>query len=166
MGKAKEQEISENDSDKVKMLNDHINQLLQEIEQLGSEGKVEEAQGVNKLLDQLREEREQSKLNTGQAGQEKQMEVCEVCGAFLIVGDVQARVDDHLHGKQHVGYAKIRNTLEAMKSRPWLNKKTEGETGEREEREKDRSDKDRDKEREKTRERGRDRDERERGDRD
>lgn len=38
------------------------------------------------------------------ASQEKQMEVCEVCGAFLIVGDAQQRIDDHLTGKQHLGY--------------------------------------------------------------
>ena len=38
------------------------------------------------------------------AAQEKQMEVCPVCGAFLIVGDAQQRIDDHLSGKQHVGY--------------------------------------------------------------
>lgn len=37
------------------------------------------------------------------AAQEKQMEVCEVCGAFLIVGDAQQRIDDHLMGKQHMG---------------------------------------------------------------
>lgn len=43
------------------------------------------------------------------------MEVCEVCGAFLIVGDAQARVDDHLQGKQHVGYAKIKSTIEDLK---------------------------------------------------
>ena len=46
--------------------------------------------------------------------QEKQMEVCEVCGAFLIVGDAQQRIDDHLMGKQHVGYARLRATLEEM----------------------------------------------------
>ncbi|GBO99762.1 Luc7-like protein 3 [Eumeta japonica] len=33
---------------------------------------------------------------------EKQMEVCEVCGAFLIVGDAQQRIEDHLMGKQHL----------------------------------------------------------------
>lgn len=38
------------------------------------------------------------------AAQEKQMEVCQVCGAFLIVGDAQQRIDDHLTGKQHLGY--------------------------------------------------------------
>ena len=43
------------------------------------------------------------------------MEVCEVCGAFLIVGDAQSRVDDHLQGKQHVGYAKIKSSIEELK---------------------------------------------------
>lgn len=43
------------------------------------------------------------------------MEVCEVCGAFLIVGDAQSRVDDHLMGKQHMGYAKIKSTVEELK---------------------------------------------------
>jgi len=48
------------------------------------------------------------------AAQEKQMEVCDVCGAFLIVGDAQSRIDDHLMGKQHMGYAKLRNALEEI----------------------------------------------------
>lgn len=48
------------------------------------------------------------------AAQEKQMEVCEVCGAFLIVGDAQSRIDDHLMGKQHVGYARLRMALEEI----------------------------------------------------
>lgn len=42
------------------------------------------------------------------------MEVCEVCGAFLIVGDSQTRVDDHLMGKQHMGFAKIKLTIEEI----------------------------------------------------
>lgn len=49
------------------------------------------------------------------AVQEKQMEVCEVCGAFLIVGDAQSRVDDHLMGKQHMGYAKIKTAIVELK---------------------------------------------------
>ena len=48
-------------------------------------------------------------------GQEKLMEVCEVCGAFLIIGDAQIRVDDHLQGKQHKGYAQIKAAVEEMK---------------------------------------------------
>uniref|UniRef100_A0A8C5VBU3 Uncharacterized protein n=1 Tax=Microcebus murinus TaxID=30608 RepID=A0A8C5VBU3_MICMU len=84
--------------EKIQVLTDKIDVLLQQIEELGSEGKVEEAQGMMKLV-------EQSTTSTIEsfAAQEKQMEVCEVCGAFLIVGDAQSRVDDHLMGKQHMG---------------------------------------------------------------
>lgn len=42
------------------------------------------------------------------------MEVCEVCGAFLIVGDAQSRIDDHLMGKQHAGFAKLRAAVEEI----------------------------------------------------
>ncbi|XP_069511013.1 luc7-like protein 3 isoform X2 [Ambystoma mexicanum] len=97
------------------------------IEELGSVGKVEEAQGMMKLVEQLKEEREMLMSTTSTiesfAAQEKQMEVCEVCGAFLIVGDAQCRVDDHLMGKQHMGYAKIKSTVEELKVK--LNKRTE-----------------------------------------
>lgn len=74
-----------------------------------------------KLCDQLKEERDNIKKASQHwlqqtaeiaAAQEKQMEVCEVCGAFLIVGDAQQRVDDHLMGKQHVGYARLKAAVE------------------------------------------------------
>ncbi|XP_030386663.1 luc7-like protein 3 [Scaptodrosophila lebanonensis] len=42
---------------------------------------------------------------------EKQMKVCEICGAFLIVGDAQQRIEDHLMGKQHLGYSKLRHAV-------------------------------------------------------
>uniref|UniRef100_A0A2K5RSI2 RNA-binding protein Luc7-like n=1 Tax=Cebus imitator TaxID=2715852 RepID=A0A2K5RSI2_CEBIM len=107
--------------EKIQVLTDKIDVLLQQIEELGSEGKVEEAQGMMKLVEQLKEERELLRSTTSTiesfAAQEKQMEVCEVCGAFLIVGDAQSRVDDHLMGKQHMGYAKIKATVEELKSR-------------------------------------------------
>jgi hypothetical protein len=45
---------------------------------------------------------------------EKQMEVCKVCGAFLIVGDAPARLDDHMQGKQHVGYQKLRSAVDEI----------------------------------------------------
>ncbi|XP_078538374.1 luc7-like protein 3 [Lissotriton helveticus] len=113
--------------EKVQVLTEKMDELLQQIEELGSEGKVEEAQGMMKLVEQLKEERELLKSTTSTiesfAAQEKQMEVCEVCGAFLIVGDAQSRVDDHLMGKQHVGYATIKSTVEKLKEK--LRKKTE-----------------------------------------
>lgn len=81
-----------------------------------------------KSVDQLKEERAtikrenqsghwiQQKAEIGVA-QEKQMEVCDVCGAFLIVNDVQQRVDDHLMGKQHVGYGRLKTALDELLER-------------------------------------------------
>ncbi|KAE8577101.1 hypothetical protein XENTR_v10004435 [Xenopus tropicalis] len=140
--------------EKIQVLTDKIDGLLQQIEELGSEGKVEEAQGMMKLVEQLKEERELLKSTTSTiesfAAQEKQMEVCEVCGAFLIVGDAQSRVDDHLMGKQHMGYAKIKSTVEELKEK--LRKKSSDP--DREERSKrERDDKEREKEKEKEKER-------------
>ncbi|KAM4598632.1 luc7-like protein 3 isoform 2-T2 [Polymixia lowei] len=108
--------------EKVQVLTEKIEDLVVQIEELGSEGRVEEAQGMMKLVEQLKEEREllSSTPSTIEsfAAQEKQMEVCAVCGAFLIVGDPQSQVDDHLMGKQHMGYAKIKSTMEELKIAP------------------------------------------------
>ncbi|XP_064423596.1 luc7-like protein 3 isoform X3 [Latimeria chalumnae] len=169
--------------EKIQVLTEKIEGLLQQIEELGSEGKVEEAQGMMKLVEQLKDEREQLKSTTSTiesfAAQEKQMEVCEVCGAFLIVGDAQSRIDDHLMGKQHMGYAKIKSTVEELKDK--LRKRTEEPDRddklkkEREEREKERErereerekkrrkeEEEREKEREKEKERERERERRRR----
>jgi len=109
--------------DKIKMLTERINDLVDQAEALGCEGKVEEAQGITRLLDRLKDERQQlayqgsrlpSMIDTAMR-EEKMMEVCDICGAFLIVGDAQSRIDDHLMGKQHMGYAKLRNCLAQLR---------------------------------------------------
>ena len=45
------------------------------------------------------------------------MEVCDICGAFLVMGDAQQRVEEHLLGKQHMGYGKVRDTIDMLKVR-------------------------------------------------
>ena len=57
----------------------------------------------------------QSKLANATNEPEKTMEVCTVCGALLVVGDVQQRIDEHLMGKQHAAYARIRAFVEDWK---------------------------------------------------
>ncbi|XP_058835117.1 luc7-like protein 3 [Topomyia yanbarensis] len=110
--------------EQINTMNEKINKLVREAEEAGIRGDVEQAQGLMQLCDQLKEEKDalvkQHESNgwsvTAEiaAAQEKQMEVCEVCGAFLIVGDAQQRIDDHLTGKQHLGYSKLRKAVEDM----------------------------------------------------
>ena len=45
----------------------------------------------------------------------EKMELCDVCGSFLVIGDSQSRVDAHLLGKQHLGYARIRAAITELK---------------------------------------------------
>lgn len=45
----------------------------------------------------------------------EKMELCDVCGSFLVIGDSQCRVDAHLLGKQHMGYARIRSTIAELR---------------------------------------------------
>ena len=108
---------------KIEILTEKINGLVDQAEEAGNKGDVEEAQGILKLSDQLKEEREELKQSIGlkgyvgpegQFGPPKAMEVCETCGAFLIVGDAQARIDDHLMGKLHVGYARLRASVDQL----------------------------------------------------
>ena len=47
----------------------------------------------------------------------EKMELCDVCGSFLVIGDSQCRVDAHLLGKQHMGYARIRATITELRVR-------------------------------------------------
>nr|XP_027202488.1 luc7-like protein 3 [Dermatophagoides pteronyssinus] len=120
--------MTEEHQERIRDITEKIEKLLEQIQELGCEGKVEEAQTAMKEVDLLKEERAhikrenqsghwiQKKAEIGVA-QEKQMEVCDVCGAFLIVNDVQQRVDDHLMGKQHVGYGKLKNALDEIMDR-------------------------------------------------
>lgn len=114
-------------------LNARVKKLIGEAEEAGNRGDVDQAQGLMTLCDQLKDEKEQLVLAHENAegkspsdgaeekpewkepqSNEKQMEVCEVCGAFLIVGDAQQRIEDHLTGKQHLGYSKLRKAVDEM----------------------------------------------------
>ncbi|XP_077300520.1 luc7-like protein 3 isoform X2 [Arctopsyche grandis] len=166
---------SERNQEQIKLLTEKIAKLVEEAEQAGIRGDVDQAQGLMKLCDQLKDEKEQlQKQNENShwtvtaelaAAQEKQMEVCTVCGAFLIVGDAQQRIDDHLMGKQHVGYLRLREAFDEITEEREKHR-IEKEKRRNEERDRARGaygkdrERDRDRDRDRDRERDRDRDRR------
>jgi len=114
-------------AEKEGAISNRIQTLLQQIEDLGEEGRVEESQQLMKVVDQLKSEKEQLLLiNDTRAisSQEKRMRVCEICGAFLVVGDTDKRIASHMEGKQHQGYALIRKTLEEYATKRIDDRKT------------------------------------------
>jgi len=110
---------------KVQILTEKVNELVAQAEEAGTQGDIEEAQGLLKLCDQLKEEREEMKSQIGmkkpqgfggegrfgEAG--RQMEVCEICGAFFD-RTKQSKVDDHIMGKLHMGYARLKVTIDRL----------------------------------------------------
>ncbi|KRY31843.1 Luc7-like protein 3 [Trichinella spiralis] len=107
--------------EKFRILSEKVAALHAQAEQLGAEGKVEEAQSVVKMAEDLANELDQVTKEIEQqlpATEMKLMEVCDTCGCFLIVGDSLHRLEEHLTGKQHVGYAKIKETIDMMQKLP------------------------------------------------
>ncbi|KAI8887271.1 LUC7-domain-containing protein [Backusella circina FSU 941] len=102
--------------EKMVLLDVKIKELLQKVEEAGEEGRVQEATDMQKEVEKLQEELTHIKENTDGANKaEKRMEVCDVCGAFLVTNDSSDRLEAHYQGKQHQGYLKIRDTIEQMK---------------------------------------------------
>mmetsp|Transcript_44951 Transcript_44951/g.43529 ORF Transcript_44951/g.43529 Transcript_44951/m.43529 type:complete len:115 (+) Transcript_44951:490-834(+) len=48
---------------------------------------------------------------------EKNMKVCEVCGALQATTDTDKRMIMHLEGKLHTGYQKVRKVLSELKQK-------------------------------------------------
>ncbi|KAI8384183.1 hypothetical protein BD560DRAFT_190775 [Blakeslea trispora] len=102
--------------EKMVLLDVKIKELLQKVEEAGEEGRVQEATDLQAQVDKLQEELTQFKENAdGLSKAEKRMEVCDVCGAFLVTNDSSDRLEAHYQGKQHQGYLKIRDTIEQMR---------------------------------------------------
>ena len=70
------------------------------------------------LLDKTRKEKEdiirahQHSQGLGSSG--KEMRVCSICGALLVAGDAEKRIQAHLEGKQHVGFYTLRESLKKI----------------------------------------------------
>eukprot|EP00497_Spongosphaera_streptacantha_P004403 TRINITY_DN525_c0_g1_i1.p1 TRINITY_DN525_c0_g1~~TRINITY_DN525_c0_g1_i1.p1 ORF type:complete len:172 (-),score=25.76 TRINITY_DN525_c0_g1_i1:91-606(-) len=82
------------------------------MEDLGNQGKVEDAQKVLKVVEGL--EIEKQMTSNPQYMTNKKLNICDVCGAFLVENDTAERVRNHLEGKTHQGYAQIREKIEDL----------------------------------------------------
>jgi len=101
--------------DKTRQLSEKISSLILQAEQLGEKGEVDEAQKVVKMMEELTEERDRLQQNLdAPSGELRSMEVCDICGCFLVTNDAQHRLDEHFTGKQHIGFAKIKVTTDEL----------------------------------------------------
>ncbi|KAH7432106.1 hypothetical protein KP509_07G008600 [Ceratopteris richardii] len=100
-----------------------IKEKLKMAEELGEEGRVDEAQKLMNEADALKklvraepvtDPVKQAALDVRITDQK--LRVCDICGAFLSVYDSDRRLADHFGGKLHLGYIQIREKLEDLKA--------------------------------------------------
>ena len=91
--------------EKIEAINKKINFFIDQAERMGEEGKLDESETIMKEIDRLKlQKTEISSMNESVLLQrEKQMRVCEICGAMQSLTDTEKRLTTHLEGKLHAG---------------------------------------------------------------
>jgi len=105
--------------DKIDALTQKINYFLEQAERLGEEGRLEESEALMKEIEKLKIQKSElmSVSENPLMHKEKQMRVCEICGAMQSLTDTEKRLTTHLEGKLHTGYALIRKVLTELKQK-------------------------------------------------
>ncbi|KAJ1727429.1 splicing factor [Coemansia biformis] len=102
------------------ILDERIKLMVGQIEELGEAGQVEEAFAMYRHMERLKGDLDALRQRIDSVNpmfkNEKRLEVCDVCGAFLVPNDASKRLDAHKEGKQHQGYIRIQKALEEFKS--------------------------------------------------
>ncbi|XP_035712042.1 putative RNA-binding protein Luc7-like 2 isoform X2 [Folsomia candida] len=113
---------------KVSELGEKIDAALKKAEQLGATGFVAEGMKVVGGIDAMLKEKGEAErvyfaatatvATAGMSSQRKNFNenfrVCEVCSVYVGIHDTEQRKRDHLEGKLHQGFIKIRETLKEL----------------------------------------------------
>ncbi|MED6107690.1 hypothetical protein PIB30_016522 [Stylosanthes scabra] len=148
-----------------------INEKLKKAEDLGEQGKVDEAQKALEEAEALKKlpARQEPVVDNSNSSKytaadvritDQKLRVCDICGAFLSVYDSDRRLADHFGGKLHLGYMQIREKLSELQEERTKSRKSLDDRRSKE-RSRDRESS-RDRDRGDSRERGRDYDRRSR----
>lgn len=106
-------------NEKIDQLETKINVYNENAEKLGEEGKIEDAEAVMAEVEKFKKQKAELEAlgDSSQVKQDRNMKVCEVCGALQSAGDTDKRLTMHLEGKLHTGYLKIRKKLAELKNK-------------------------------------------------
>ncbi|CAA6663297.1 unnamed protein product [Spirodela intermedia] len=112
--------VSTEKAEQLSVLEEKIKKLLEQAENLGEAGKIDEAEALMRKVDVLNAEKNAlTQQSTGDKmlmlTQEKKMALCEICGSFLVANDAAERTQAHVTGKQHIGYGMVRDFISEHK---------------------------------------------------
>ncbi|KAJ3217239.1 Luc7-like protein 3 [Dinochytrium kinnereticum] len=96
--------------ERIVFLEEQAKTLTAQMEEFGEMGEVEKAQSLLHQVEALKQNISSIKNTIG-----RRLTICEICSACLVANETAQRMDAHLIGKQHTGYLKIRQWLDAWK---------------------------------------------------
>jgi RNA-binding protein Luc7-like 2 len=85
-----------------------LEDLTKQVDELGSEGLIDEAQEVLEKIENLKKEKESYEVKLPK---EQQLIICDICAATLSQNETDQRLADHFAGKAHIGLQKIRERI-------------------------------------------------------
>ncbi|CAJ0567487.1 unnamed protein product, partial [Mesorhabditis spiculigera] len=113
-------------------IEEQIRKLVTESEELGTQGRVEDAMHCAKRIEELEQRKEELKSEARAAGgtsAAQRLRVCEDCGAQLNIMDHETRLADHFGGKMHLGMVEVRERFTEMGETIEQRRKEQNEKG-------------------------------------
>jgi len=117
-GEENEENFSREQRDRLEEIDTMVEDYTEKMEILGCQGKVQEAHALLMKVEKLKNERATIATTKSMSllpnSDGKKMTVCEICGAFLVMNDIEVRVDAHLRGKTHQGFKMVREKIDEI----------------------------------------------------
>jgi hypothetical protein len=131
--------------EQIRWIDNKIQELIEQAEKFGEMGRIDESEVLMRQIDRLKEQKNELCMMSEHPlmAKEKQMKVCEVCGAMQSLQDNEKRLQTHIEGKLHTGYLRIREHLDILRRRKLDRKFRQEEEKERERMQKELKDRER-----------------------
>ncbi|OHS98606.1 hypothetical protein TRFO_34970 [Tritrichomonas foetus] len=102
-----------------------IADLIEKSRQAGINNEIAKAMAYLDQAELIREQRTTKEFELMKRGEDKEsrIHVCEVCTAVIKQSDMEGRMEEHVAGRQHKAYLKLRETFENLKSAGIINKR-------------------------------------------
>ena len=114
-----EQVLNKDAQIEIENLNKEITEKIKEAEHLGEMGLIDQSEKLMKEIEQIKIQRNLLTNTKEHAAiyKDRQMKVCEICGALQSAIDNEKRIQTHKEGKIHSAYLKIRQCLDLLRKK-------------------------------------------------
>ncbi|KAI8830325.1 hypothetical protein BJ741DRAFT_652413 [Chytriomyces cf. hyalinus JEL632] len=110
--------------ERIAMIEGQVKQYTQQLQDAGEQGFVDRAIDLLTTVELLKTNIEAIRTNANS----RRLVVCDICSATLVYNDSTQRMQDHITGKQHLGYKKLREWIKEWDTRTREERGSRGST--------------------------------------